>query len=169
MRSVFNGSKNLQLHGIGLSSFLQIFLRCFCLIQKKKIVTYPTLILLKKFSYICIFSAGFKPYNLSYFASSSSILFSAFIIVSPPCLHYIAFSLIQLHWVLLLPLSQTLKEIKIFDLQNLIKVQDLLGNFTIIWSKICFLLMKSINVEERVEERVDEIKENNQPGKAVLM
>ena len=89
-----NISLHFNLHGIGSSSPLQIFLRFCCLIQEKRIVAYPSLVFLKKFLYICTFSAGFKSNNLSYCAPSSSVLFSVFIIVLPPYLQYIAFSLI---------------------------------------------------------------------------
>lgn len=89
-----NISLHFNLHGIGSSSPLQIFLRFCCLIQEKRIVAYASLVFLKKFLYISTFSAGFKSNNLSYCAPSSSVLFTVFIIVLPPYLQYIAFSLI---------------------------------------------------------------------------
>ena len=79
---------------LDLSSSLRIFLPWCCLIEEKKIVTDPSIILLKKFPYFWIFSAEFKSNNLSYFAPSLRILFSVLIIVFPPYLQYIAFSLI---------------------------------------------------------------------------
>lgn len=80
MKCFFSSSKNLKfnLHGIGPSSSLQMFLCSCCLIQEKKFITQPNLTFLNKVSDIYIFLAGIKSNTLSYFAPSSSIPFSVF-------------------------------------------------------------------------------------------
>ena len=90
--------------------------------------------LLKKISYIFIFSAGIKSNNLSYFAPSLRILFSVLIIVFPPYLQYIAFSLIptpssSIATIFFIVASPGRN--KNIDLQNLRNVHDMLGNFTV--------------------------------------
>ena len=121
----FFEKSTIPLHGIGPSPSLQVFLRCCSLIYSIEKTSSPSraYILLKKFSDISIFSAGIKSNNLPYFAIWSSILFRVLIFVLPPYLEYIAFSWFQLCWVPVLPffsLSQTLKEITRFHLQNLL-------------------------------------------------
>ena len=121
MKFVFSSSKILpfNLHGSRPSSSLQIFLRCCCLIQEKKIVTQPSLIFLNKFPDINIFSAGIKSNNLSYFAPSSSILFSVF---SSLCfLHIFSLFLTPQSIASILLIVTNPEKTNRFDLLNLFK------------------------------------------------
>ena len=119
---------------LDLSSSLRMFLRCCCLIQEKKIVTDPSLILLKKFHIFAYFRL-----NLNITIYLTLLHRYVFSLVSSLLCFLLIFNTLfsvrfQLHWVLLLPFfssSQALEEIKIFDLQNLINVHDMLGNFTV--------------------------------------
>lgn len=133
MKCFFSSSKNLKfnLHGIGPSSSLQMFLCSCCLIQEKKFITQPNLTFLNKFSDIYIFLAGIKSNILSYFAPSSSIPFSVFCsLCFLHSLHIFSVFLFGLFPTplsiasILLIMSQILKEINRFHLLNLFKTMS---------------------------------------------
>lgn len=133
MKCFFSSSKNLKLnlHGIGPSSSLQMFLCSCCLIQEKKFITQPNLTFLNKFSDIYIFLAGIKSNILSYFAPSSSIPFRVFCsLCFLHSLHIFSVFLFGLFPTplsiasILLIMSQILKEINRFHLLNLFKTMS---------------------------------------------
>ena len=135
-----NISLHFNLHGIGSSSPLHIFLRFCCLIQEKESSPIRASYSWRNFY---IFAHFRLHLNLTIYLTVLHRQVCSLVSSSLCFLHIFNTSLsvwFQLHWVLLLPsspLSQTLKKNNVW-FTKLINVYDLLGNFTATWFYVSF-------------------------------